>query len=153
MSVSEDKKDDLKKDFEVLLNQLSSLKLLCSSIMSEVKNIEKRVNKDLKKYEREKKKLSKKSVRKPSGFAVPSKISKKLSDFMGLEEGIKIARTDVTKYIINYIKENGLQDSINHKLIKPDAELNELLGDKTNDIEITYFNIQKYMNKHFIKKN
>ena len=81
-----------------------------------------------------------------SGFAKPTKISSELCKFMGKEEGTEIARTDVTKYIIAYIKENKLGQSKN---IKPDEKLQKLLGIKE---EITYFNIQKYMNKHLIKK-
>ena len=38
----------------------------------------------------------------------------------------------------------------NKKIIKPDKQLKNLL--QTNDKEeVTYFNIQKFMNKHFVK--
>ena len=71
---------------------------------------------------------------------------------MGKEEGTEVARTEVTKYIVGYIKEKNLQAKDNSKVIKPDEKLKNLLGVESDD-EVTYFNIQKYMNKHFIKKN
>jgi chromatin remodeling complex protein RSC6 len=69
---------------------------------------------------------------------------------MGQPEGTELARTEVTKYIIQYIKDNKLPDKHNKKIINPDKQLKNLL--QTNDKEeVTYFNIQKYMNKHFVK--
>ena len=88
--------------------------------------------------------------RKPSGFANPTKISKELCDFMGLENGSSMARTDVTKYIIDYIKEHNLQDKDQPKQIKPNPQLKSLLDFK-NDDPLTFFNLQRYMNKHFLK--
>jgi len=66
-----------------------------------------------------------------------------------VERGGKVARTEVTKYIIEYIRENELQANENRKKIVPDVKLKKLL-DSSSD-EINYFNIQRYMNKHFIK--
>ena len=84
--------------------------------------------------------------RKPSGFATPSKISKEPCDFMGKHEGAEVARTEVTKFVIAYIKENNLAES---KSIKPDEKLQALLGTKEED-QVTYFNIQRFMNQHFV---
>ena len=72
---------------------------------------------------------------------------------MNREEGSEIARTDVTKALIQYIESNKLQNSENKKIIFPDDTLKVLLGlDETKDVTLTYFNLQKYMNKHFVKK-
>ena len=38
----------------------------------------------------------------------------------------------------------------NRKIIKPNTPLKNLLNVKKNE-EVTYFNIQRFMNKHFIK--
>ena len=122
---------------------------LCSSVINQIKGLEKNVKKQMKQYEREIKKQSKNKKKKPSGFAVPTTVSEKLSDFMGLTEGQQIARTEVTKYIINYIKTNNLQNPNNNQSILPDTKLKSLFDNDTE--EITYFNIQKHMNKHFIK--
>jgi chromatin remodeling complex protein RSC6 len=71
---------------------------------------------------------------------------------MNKDEGSEIARTDVTKALIQYIESNNLQNSDNKKIIMPDEKLKTLLGiNDKKDITLTYFNIQKYMNKHFVK--
>ena len=71
---------------------------------------------------------------------------------MGKEVGTEIARTEVTQYLIQYIKDNELQFSENKKIIVPDNTLKNLLGVNEGD-EVTYFNLQRLMNKHFIKKS
>ena len=75
---------------------------------------------------------------------------------MNKPEGSEAARTEVTRYIIQYIRDNNLQNPVNKKEINPDSALKSLLendtDDKTNENEvITYFNIQRHMNKHFEK--
>ena len=65
-------------------------------------------------------------------------------------KGSSAARTEVTQYIIKYIKDNDLQWNENRKIIKPNTPLKNLLNVKKNE-EVTYFNIQRFMNKHFIK--
>jgi len=133
------------------LSQLNGLKSLCSSVINQVKGLEKNVKKQMKQYEREiKKNLKMKKNKKASGFAVPTNVSDKLSNFMGLSVGQQIARTEVTKYIIQYIKSNNLQNPTNNQCILPDNKLKTLF-DYNDGEEITYFNIQKHMNKHFIK--
>jgi len=139
----------VQEEFSQVLARLNGLKTLCSSVISQIKGLEKNVKKQMKKYERDIKKQSKMSKKKPSGFAMPTKVSEKLSDFMGLTEGQQVARTEVTKYIINYIKTNNLQNPNNNQSIIPDVKLKSLFDN--HDGEITYFNIQKHMNKHFIK--
>ena len=139
----------IQEEFTQVLAQLSGLKTLCSSVINQIKGLEKNVKKQMKKYERDIKKQSKMSKKKPSGFAMPTKVSEKLSNFMGLTEGQQVARTEVTKYIINYIKSNNLQNPDNNQSIIPDVKLNSLFDN--HDGEITYFNIQKHMNKHFLK--
>ncbi len=70
---------------------------------------------------------------------------------MNKQEGTQIARTEVTRALISYIKENNLQNKSNKKIILPDEKLKFLLG-INQEQELTYFNLQKYMNKHFISE-
>ena len=58
-------------------------------------------------------------------------------------------RTEVTKEIYKYIQDNNLQDSENKKLINPNDELIKLFNLEEKQ-ELTYFNIQTFLNKHFI---
>ena len=66
--------------------------------------------------------------------------------------GSEVARTEVTQYIIKYIKEHDLQFPENRKVIKPDKSLKNLLAVPKKE-EVTYFNLQRYMNRHFVKKS
>ena len=90
--------------------------------------------------------------RAPSGFAKPTKVTKELCEFMDKPEGSEIARTEVTKALVNYIKSNNLleQSENSTNKIVPDQKLKILLGIKDDELDkLNYFNIQKYMNKHF----
>lgn len=147
-----DGKDDaLKKEFKCLSNTLSSLKSQITMTLNQVRSLEKNVNKKIRVLERKINKNKNKGSRQPSGFALPTKISKELCEFMNEPHGVSMARTEVTQYIIQYIKNKNLQDKSNGRKIKPDNALKTLLNMKKND-DLTYFNLQKYMNQHFVKE-
>lgn len=86
----------------------------------------------------------------PSGFAKPTKISDELCAFLSVPKGTEMARTEVTRKLNAYIKENGLFDQANKRKILPNAALKKLLGSKDGD-DVSYFNVQRYMKRHFIK--
>ena len=140
------------QSFKDVLDSLQGLKSYINTVSNQVKNLEKTVNKKMRKLEKEAKKNRLKGNRKASGFAVPGKISKELCLFMKKEEGAEVARTEVTKYIIKYIEDNKLKNPANKKEILPDNALKSLLDIKNPKDGVTYFNIQKYMNKHFLKQ-
>ena len=86
----------------------------------------------------------------PCGFVRPSKISNELAEFLGKPVGTEMARTDVSRLINSYIRNNNLQDPQNGRTINPDTKLRALLKLDEND-ELTYFNLQKYMKHHYIR--
>ena len=136
-----------------------------NSVQQQLKVLEKDVRKEMKQIQKQKQKQNEeeivKSKRKPSGFAKPGNISKELCDFMGCEEGTKLARTKVTQYLFKYIKTNNLTKSyseFNEETGKNQKKTKIILDDKLKDLlelddedEVNYFNIQKYMNKHFLQ--
>ena len=143
--------DDVSEKFQVICEGLSAFKQHITILQQQIKNLEKDIQKKMKGYNKVIAKNQSKHAEKKqkiSGFAKPSKISKELCEFMNKTEGTEMARTEVTKALVNYIKENNLENSSNKKVISPDEKLKFLLG--VDKEEITYFNIQKYMNKHFI---
>ena len=140
----------LEDKFKDLFKEVTFLKKRITNIHNSLKDIQKHAKKENKHLKKEILKLSEPKTRKPSGFAKPSKISKELCKFMELPENSEIARTEVTKYIIQYIKEHKLEKEDERKVILPDKKLEKLLKSKKKD-SVTYFNIQKFMNKHFIK--
>ena len=136
--------------FEQLVTQLNQMKTQITGIQQNIKQLEKSVKKQMKGLKKEVTKTKNKGNRQPSGFAKPSKVTKELCEFMNKAEGSEIARTEVTRALVAYIKENKLENVGNSKIISPDDKLKILLG-LDDSQELTYFNIQKYMNKHFVK--
>ena len=144
--------EELFLQFDQLHTQLNLLKSQMIGIQQNIRQLEKCVKKQMKNIKKEsiKNKSKNKGNRKPSGFAKPSKVTKELCEFMNKEEGSEIARTEVTRALVSYIKQNKLENTVNSKIISPDDKLKILLG-LDDSQELTYFNIQKYMNKHFVK--
>jgi hypothetical protein len=92
----------------------------------------------------------KNKVKKPRGFAIPTPVSSELCEFMNETINTKISRTNATKYLMEYIKNNNLIDPNNKKVIVPNDVLWKLLGDNAKHEEpLDRFNIQKYLNRHF----
>jgi len=138
--------------FQTILDGLNSFKTNISLLQQQIRFLEKNVKKNMKSLNKEVTKNKSKMANKKktlSGFAKPSKVTKELCEFMNKTEGTEIARTEVTRALVNYIKDNNLENTKNKKIISPDDKLKYLLGVYNNE-ELTYFNIQKYMNKHFI---
>jgi chromatin remodeling complex protein RSC6 len=145
--------DHIIEQFNTISDSLTLFKMEIGNLQKLVKTVEKDVKKELKNVKREKQIASPKK-RAPSGFAKPTKVTKELCEFMNKPEGSEIARTEVTKALVSYIKENNLIEINSGKNnIIPDEKLKSLLGLENEDLSsLNYFNIQKYMNKHFYSK-
>lgn len=135
-------------EFLAKLQQMGSL---ISSLKTEFRSLEKKWSRELKSV----KKLSSRRKRKagnraPSGFVKPTRISDELASFLGKEKGSEMARTAVTRDINAYIRTHNLQDTSNGRKINPDAKLASLLK-ISNEDELTYFNLQRFMSPHFAK--
>ena len=140
----------IQSKFDGIFSTLSTFKTQISSLQQQVKTLEKDVTKELNAANKVIEKANNKPKRKPSGFALKVNISDELKEFMGEGPDFKVARTEVTKYLINYIKENNLQNETDRRKIECDEKLKNLLKVPLGE-ELTYFNIQKYMNRHFVK--
>jgi chromatin remodeling complex protein RSC6 len=138
--------------FDKLLSGVQKIKMDLLELTHEIKTVEKEVKKGMKAYDKLQKPKAKTGNRKPSGFAEPVRVSKELQTFMKLNEDDKVARTEVTKYLSSYIKEHKLKSPENGRVIVPNPELSALLGAKEEDT-ITYFNLQRFMNKHFVSSS
>jgi len=129
--------------FQTMLTSFNTLK-------TELRSLEKMTVKQLKVAEKQSNKKRRKGNRAPSGFVKPSLISDELAKFLDKPCGTEMARTDVTREINKYIRANNLQDKSNGRKINPDKQLTQLL--KIEDsVDLTYFNLQKYMGPHFPK--
>ena len=144
-------KDTSSLQFIEVLTMLSNFKTHISLLQQTVKTLEKNVKKKIKTLEKEANKNKNKANKKPTGFASPMNVTPELCKFMKVPEGTKQPRTEVTKFLIQYIKEKNLQNPQQKKEIKPDKALISLLSIEKNTKEpLTYFNLQSKMNKHFV---
>tara|TARA_B100000683_G_scaffold275152_1_gene325044 strand:+ start:1332 stop:2003 length:672 start_codon:yes stop_codon:yes gene_type:complete len=143
---------DTKDAYIELQTKFQQLQAFVNSMKQEFKALEKRHAKEVKQLQKSSVRRKKKSVnRAPSGFVKPTLISDELATFLNKEKGIQMARTDVTREINTYIREHGLQDKNNGRIIKADERLTKLLNLQKSD-ELTYFNLQKFMSPHFYKE-
>ena len=136
----------LDESFNDIIKELTQFRLGITRIQMNVRHLETQIRKEIRKS----KKLTviNKSKKQPSGFAKATSISPELCNFMKKPIGDKAPRTEVTQYIIQYIKDKSLQNNENKKEIIPDKKLASLLN--CGKQPVTYFTIQKFMNKHFI---
>ena len=88
--------------FNDVVITLGSFKKTITELQTQMRELEKSVKKEIKNVRKENNR--KRAKKTPSGFAKPSKVSDELCLFMNKECGTEIARTEVTQFIISYIK-------------------------------------------------
>ena len=142
-----------------VVGQLSAMKtnfkVLEKSINKEVKQVHKELaNLQVQAAKQQGKKARRAGGgnRQPSGFVKPTEVSTELCAFLGTDPAVLMSRTDVSRHINQYIRANRLQDVTNGRRILPDAALAKLLNMDVEKDELTYFNLQRYMKHHFMKK-
>ncbi len=140
-------------DVRAMLTQANTVRETVGALVAELKRLEKRVAR-LQKEADKRKRRGKKAAegenaapRKPSIFETPTALSPELCSFLGVAAGSKESRSNVTKAITKYVKDNNLK---NKHSITPDAKLKALLSVKEGET-LTYFNLQRYLNRHYIK--
>lgn len=138
-----EEKNQAHANFQLIMNTVSALK-------ANMKNIDKLTARLMKEAAKSSKK--KKASNGLSGFEKPTLISDELASFFGKEKDTRMARTEVSKLIHEYVKSHNLQKEGNRRVIKPDSKLQKLLGTDSSKEELTYFNLQKYLKKHFRKE-
>lgn len=147
------------EDFQILLTQLKNVQNVLRDMTAHATKLERRVEKERKvllKRANGKVKRKQDPNRPPSGFSKPGKISPELLKFLQAQktkmtDDNLIARTDVTKAISDYCRNNGLQDQKDKRRLNADKTLTKLLNLKKGD-ELTFFNLQKFMKVHFPNK-
>ena len=138
--------------YSSVLTKLQSAQAVLASIRSEVNELKRQHARELRAANKANKRRKTSANRAPSGFVKPTLISNELAAFLGKPEGSVLARTEVTREVNAYIRNQKLQDKDNGRKINPDAKLLKLLKLKKGD-ELTYFNLQKYMAAHFAKSS
>jgi upstream activation factor subunit UAF30 len=163
-------KDTVNTDFETVLTRIAEEVAKIKASGDKVRGIKawKTVNKLVKQLQHDTNKVTKfkTSTRKAnntSGFLKPVKISDEMAVFTNWDKNKTYSRTDVTRFICNYIKEKALNDQNDKRNINCDAKLKKLLkydpadpklpkDEKTGKtLPLTYFRLQQYLKHHFIK--
>ena len=141
----------LQEDYTSFLAKLQQAVSLCSTLRTEFRALERRSMRELRSAEKITQKRKRKTGnRSPSGFVKPALISDELATFLSKPSGTQMARTEVTREINAYIRQHNLQDKDNGRQINADKKLSTLLSLSSSDT-LTYFNLQKYMSRHFPK--
>ena len=134
-------------------SKLSQMMTIYTTLKQDFKTLSKQIERDMKAAQKASAKKRRSSGnRQPSGFIKPTLITDELATFLGKTSGTEMARTEVSKEINQYIRENKLQDAANGRIIRPDSKLKKLLRVGADE-ELTYFNLQRYMKHHFVKKD
>lgn len=142
-------------EFAEINEQLRMAMATIKSLVGTVSRLEKRVSRDRKVMNKKMRGRVKKVVdpnKPPSGFAKPGLVSDELRKFLSLGKDELIARTEVTKRITQYCRDNNLQKAEDKRSIEVNAPLKKLLRMKAGD-ELTFFNLQKYMKVHYPNKD
>lgn len=89
--------------------------------------------------------MAKETKKAGAGLAAPLTPSPELAAVIG---NTPMPRTEMTKKIWDYIKEKGLQDANNKRMINADEKLKKVFGGKD---QISMFELAKVMSSH-VKK-
>ncbi len=145
----------LEQEVKAVTSRLLTIREVVSEMITESKKLEKKAAKLQKLADKRRKRKAAAEAGadgKPariSIFQIPNLLSPELCKFMGRPTGSKECRSNVTKHITQYVRDNNLK---NKHDINPDAKLKALLNLKDGD-KLTYFNLQKYLNVHYVKEN
>jgi upstream activation factor subunit UAF30 len=142
----------LDDDLKAVSTNLNSLRETASTLLSQIKKLEKRVHREMKdaRKRRRRVKVDENGVevkRTPSIFERPTQVTAELLTFLGRPAATLMSRSEVTKAVNDYVKAHGLK---NKHDIKPDAPLRKLLAIGEGE-PLTYFNLQRYLNRHYVK--
>lgn len=141
----------IQEEFTTYLAKIQQAVSLLSTLRQDFRQLERKTLRELKACEKASSKRRRRATsRAPSGFVKPTRISDELATFLGKESGTQMARTEVTREINAYIREHKLQDKENGRKINADKKLSSLLSLGKDD-QLTYFNLQKFMSRHFAK--
>ena len=145
------------KDYSSISLEIDTLMKTLSDTHRSLKNLKKDLDKvhqrELKSVKKKKKgDPNNKSNKEPSGFNKPAIVpSEFCKQPWGCEEGQLIPRTQLTKMVYDYIKDNTLQDPNDKRIIHPDKNVKTLFHLEAGQV-LEFKTFQTYMAKLY-KKN
>ena len=144
MQTIEDSLNKIENELIKERNNITSLLKLFSDVRKDYCRLSKEISKKGKKKNdsTEKKKLT--------GALGPIFLDDELCNFLNKPKGTQMNAPEVIRALNIYIVNNKLQVNDNKTIINPDDKLANLLQVDEGE-QLTYFNIQKYLSKHYIK--
>ena len=141
----------LDEDLKSVTTFLNTLRETVTNLLGQVKRLDKRVHREIKDARKRRRRVKAEEgvdapKRAPSIFERPVQVTDELCAFLAQPKGTLMSRSQVTKGVNNYVKENNLK---NKHDIKPDAALKKLLS--IDQEPLTYFNLQRSLNRHYVK--
>ena len=136
--------DDL---FTSMCEQISETNTALRTLKANMKVLEKIHRKELKSVRKHKRSTGGAvSNKKPSGFNKPCPVPESIVNLLKLNADDELPRTQVTKLIYGYIKDNNLQVPEDKRTINPNKELKTLFKLGKNE-QISFYNIQTHIKK------
>ena len=128
---------------------IESLSAEIASLRADVKSLAKLIRK-VRNHQEDPTGEKAKSRTRNNGFNRKMEVSDSLKEFLSLGAGEVVSRSDVTRKVNAYIKENGLKHPDNGRVIVLDEKLSKLLTPPDGE-QVTFLNIQKYISPHYLK--
>ena len=142
------------KEFVVMQEQITAMSCALRVFGLALKEMNKKYSKALKAGQKKQKKGGDANGNKrTNGFSLPVKLSDEMCKFLDVPVGTQMGRTDVTRTLTKYVKDNGLHDKQDKRNIIPDAKLKSILAPTDDGKPLSYFNLQKSIKHHFLKEN
>lgn len=157
--------DEFENTFRDIENFMKGFKSAVSKLRQlkrEIVSIEKSLNKhEQRRARRKMASLDENGNKRKNGFSLENNlISDELAKFIGYELGKPISRSEVTRRLTAYVKENTLQDQADKRYVNLDTEagiklknlLSEVVDKEGNPTRLTIITMNKFVNKHYIGK-
>ena len=134
--------------FTKIANDVQEVHSLLKTVRLNFKELSKVHKYEVKMY----KTMKKTKSNRLSGFNKPTEVPAPLQKLLKLSPDEKLPRTQITKLIYEYIKQNNLQSATDKRTINPNKELQKLFGLEKNE-QLSFYNIQTHMKKIYQTKN
>lgn len=154
-SQHDDKKTSTAEAFESVADRFSGnlkkVKQLISDLSRDYQLLEKSHKREVKDARKNRRNKGSKKREVKSGFNKPTPVPEDVAKMFDIEPGTLLARTVITKMIYQYIKDNGLQNVEDKRVIYPDSQIRKLFQLSKTD-QLTFKNFQTHMKKLYPKK-
>lgn len=155
-NIENDFDTDFEKQCDLLLNKITAN---YKEQRNEIRNLVKLHKKEIRNIKGNKRA---KSTNNKNGFTKPNVVPDKLADFVGIDKGTEMARTELTKLIFQEFQRRNLYHKKDRRIIIPDNDVIKLFNlseesQKSNNPRdkngLNIFSIQKYITQLYNETN